>query len=144
MPVKKLSEQSAISQFFSILAMVGISGSVVLSTLLWAADVRINQKYATDEDLENIKITVNGKLDDLETAVTGNTETIKDFSTSINTVMLGVITLQISDIERIISDLEIRQNSWNATESATYREKKRELRDLTAQRDRLISRINAR
>lgn len=144
MAVKKLSEQGPIGQFFSVLAMIGISGSVVLSGLLWAADVRINQKYATDQDLANIKTTVNKKLGDLENAVRTNTDAIQEIPKSINTLMLGVITLQISDIERVISEMEQRQNSWTSTDAATFREKKRALRDLNTQRDSLISRINSK
>lgn len=145
--MKKFSEHSAGIQLTQILGvmtfMLGVGGSF----MLWAADAKIDEKYATDADLLAVQETVSAQVERITTSVTENTTTVRATASSVDGLTMVVLGLQISDLEGDIVNLEAVKRreaaAWNERDESDLRAKQRALSDLGAQRQILLQRILA-
>ncbi len=145
--MKKFSDHSAGIQITQILGvmtfMLGVGGSF----MLWAADAKIDEKYATDADLLAVQETVSAQVERITTSVTENTTTVRATASSVDGLTLVVLGLQISDLESAIVNLEAEKRreaaAWNERDENDLRAKQRALNDLGAQRQILMQRILA-
>ena len=145
--MKKFSDHSAGVQLTQILGvmtfMLGVGGSF----MLWAADAKIDEKYATDADLLAVQETVSAQVERITTSVTENTTTVRATASSVDGLTLVVLGLQISDLESAIVNLEAEKRreaaAWNERDENDLRAKQRALNDLGAQRQILMQRILA-
>lgn len=144
---KKFSEASFLSQLGQIFAVVG-GFMTLFGAALWAlADQQIDEKYATDEDLQAVQETVAAQVTRIEETVTENTTTVRATASSVEALALAVLGLQISDLEEEISQLEADKRregaAWNERDERNLRDRQRALDDLNRQRSALLDRLVA-
>ena len=104
--MSKFSEASTISQISQILGLVVVMMTIFGTAFVALADQRINEKYATDEDLRAVQETVEAQVTRIEETVTTNTTTVRATADSVDALVLSVLGLQISDLEEEIVELE--------------------------------------
>jgi hypothetical protein len=138
-------ERSHLGQLLVLAGMLAAAGIPVGGTILWAADVRIDEKYATDEDLkavqENLYIQIDGLADKVERNTDASTKTAR----SVDALTLSILDIQIADLEADIHQLEREKRqqgaAWVESEERALREAQRRLDDLQAQRAILFQRV---
>lgn len=145
---KKFSDLSAWKQILQLIAMGLAAGLPVMAVLAWAADQRINEKYATDQDLAAVQEQVTRSVEELKSESAANTSALKQTARSVDSLTLTVIDLQIrelsDDIERLMRERRADGNDWTTAQAARLREKERALADLEAQRKVLFQRLISR
>lgn len=145
--MKKFSEHSAGIQLTQILGvmtfMLGVGGSF----MLWAADAKIDEKYATDADLLAVQEVVQAQVETITTSVTENTTTVRATANSVDGLTLVVLGLQLGKLEEEVIALEAEKRAegagWNERDENSLRSRQRALSDLAAQRAVLMQRILA-
>ncbi len=145
--MSKISEKSAGVQLATIVTIVGLVTGGMGSLVLWAADAKIDEKYATDADLLAVQEVVQAQVETITTSVTENTTTVRATASSVDGLTLVVLGLQVDDLESEIVALEAEKRSegagWNERDENDLRNKQRALDDLMAQRQILLQRILA-
>ena len=145
--MKKLSEHGAGAQIGIILAIMTFLFGVGGSFVLWAADAKIDQKYATDADLLAVQLEVVAEVEKITTTVTENTTTVRATANSVDGLTLVVLGLQMSDLEGEIAALEADKRNqgagWNERDERNLRDRQRALSDLELQRTALLNRLTA-
>ena len=145
--MKKFSEHSAGIQLTQILGIMTFLLGVGGSFMLWAADAKIDEKYATDADLLAVQEVVQAQVETITTSVTENTTTVRATASSVDGLTLVVLGLQVDDLESDIVNLEAEKReegaAWNERDENDLRSKQRALDDLMAQRQILLQRILA-
>ncbi len=143
--MKKFSEHSGgiqIAQLLTVMTFIlGVGGSF----MLWAADAKIDEKYATDADLLAVQETVTAQVTIITTSVEENTRTVRATANSVDGLVLVVLDIQISDLEDEITALETDKRKeaagWNERDERNLRDRQKNLADLDVQRDALFSRL---
>lgn len=145
--MSKFSEASTVSQISQILGLVAVFMTLFGAALFALADQQIDEKYATDEDLQAVQVTVAAQVTRIEETVTTNTKTVQATATSVDALVLSVLGLQISDLEEEIVDLERQKRAdaagWNERDETHLRDRQRSLADLELQRNALLQRLTA-
>lgn len=145
--MKKFSEHSAGIQLTQIIGVMTFLLGVGGSFMLWAADAKIDEKYATDADLLAVQEVVQAQVETITTSVTENTTTVRATASSVDGLTLVVLGLQIEDLEGEIVNLEAEKRqeaaAWSERDESDLRSKQRALSDLGAQRQILMQRILA-
>ncbi len=143
--MKKISDAGAGAQIGIILGIMTFFFGVGGSFMLWAADAKINEKYATDADLLAVQQTTNDAVFEIKTAVEANTATVAATAKSVDALVLSILDVQIDDIEDEIAALERdkRQEAaaWNERDERNLRDRQKELSDLSVQRQALFARL---
>ena len=141
----KFHERSHLGQLAILVGMLAGTGIPIGGTLLWAADVRINEKYATDEDLKAVQENLNIQIEALAETVESNTEASSHTARSVDALTLSILDIQIAQLEAQIHQLEVEKRSqgatWVESEERALRESQRRLTDLQAQRAILFQRV---
>ena len=106
-------------------AVILSSGSVSIGAILWAADQKLDEKYATDEDVETLR-----------QEVESNGKAIEQNGESLNDVMTLVLESEISRIGGQIRELESKPMMTEAEEQYLA-ELVRRLAELQRQRNAL-------
>lgn len=145
---KKFSELTPWQQLWRSLAILGLSGSAITGALLWAADKKLDEKYATDSDLATVQEQVSEAVDQLKTATTRNTQALEAVAESTDSLTLAVIDIQIREVAAQIEYLERekrrRGDQWDTHDAERLRDRVRTLADLEAQRAILFQRLLSR
>ena len=143
--MKKFSEHSGGIQLAQILGIMTFLFGVGGSFMLWAADMKIDEKYATDEDLLAVQETVTAQVTIITTSVEENTKTVQATASSVDGLVLVVLDIQISDLEEEIAALEREKReeaaAWNERDERNLRDRQKKLADLGVQRDALFARL---
>lgn len=143
----KFSDQGPVKQLLILLAFFGVSGGTIGTAVLALADNKIDQKYATDDDVASVQMRVEQEVHSIKTTVEANTKTVTLLVNSSDALTLTVIGLQMKDIADEIYALEMQKTSegagWNQREEANLREKQQALGDLTRQRSIVLNRVIA-
>lgn len=143
--MKKFSEHSAGIQLTQILGVMTFLLGVGGSFLLWAADAKIDEKYATDADLLAVQEVVQAQVETITTSVTENTTTVRATASSVDGLTLVVLGLQLGKLEEEVVALEAEKReegaAWNERDENALRSRQRLLSDLEAQRAVLMQRI---
>ena len=145
MAVRKFSELSLLGQLATIGGMVSAIWAVVGSFAIWAADTKINEKYATDEDLANVQQRVEIEVTTITTTVETNTRTVARVAKSVDALTLSILDIGIKDTSDELYAMEKNKRSqgaaWNEREEATLRDRQQHLADLQAQRNLIFKRL---
>jgi len=143
--MKKFSEHSGGIQLAQILGVMTFLFGVGGSFMLWAADMKIDEKYATDEDLASVQEVVTLQVETITKSVEENTRTVKATSSSVDGLVLVVLDIQISDLEDQIDSLERDKRNqaaaWNERDERNLRDRQKNLADLGVQRETLFARL---
>ncbi len=143
--MKKFSEHSGGIQLAQLLGLMTLLFGAGGSFMLWAADAKIDEKYATDADLLAIQETVTAQVSTITTTVEANTATVKATANSVDGLVLVVLDIQITDLEDEIAALEAdkRKDSaaWNERDERNLRDRQKKLSDLDVQRQTLFARL---
>lgn len=151
MPIKKLHERSWLGQLASIATICTILISPLFMVLIYAADQRFDEKYATDKALEVTRKEFTEMATDIRRVVYANTEKMETVTHSVDGLTLAVLDMQIAKLEARISMLErikVRKehrgnNGWTRHDAEGLYEKKYQLADLVSQRSRVFQRVIA-
>jgi len=142
---QKFSDQSAGGQWATLLTIMALLTGSFGGLVLWAADARIDQKYATDKDVRSVQAEVAAQVQIITETVQQNTRTVQATATSVDGLTLVVLDLRIRDLDDEIFDLQrdkIRgPGSWSDRDERGLRDRLSGLADLRIQRDRLFTRI---
>jgi len=145
--MKKFSEHSGGIQLAQILGVMGFIFGVGGSFMIWAADAKIDEKYATDADLLAVQQTTSAQVTVLTTTVQENTTTVKATASSVDGLTLVVLGLQMTDLESEVSALEKEKRDqgagWNERDERNLRDRQRSLSDLERQRGIILDRLLA-
>ena len=145
--MKKISDAGPGAQIGIILAIMTFVMGAGGSFMIWAADAKIDQKYATDEDLLAVQEETKEAVFEIKTAVEANTATVASTARSVDGLVLSLLDVQISDLEDEIAALERdkRQEAaaWNERDERNLRDRQKELADLNVQRQALFARLIA-
>ena len=145
--MKKFSEHSGGIQLAQILGIMTFLFGAGGSFMLWAADAKIDEKYATDEDVLAVQNAVEAQVTIIQETVTENTTTVRATANSVDGLTLVVLGLQISDLESEIIDLEAEKRAqaagWNERDERRLRDHQRALEDFERQRSVLLNRLLA-
>ena len=143
--IQKFTETTALKQLATVAAMIGALITTFGGLALWAADNKIDEKYATDADLKAVQVEVSKEIGELKTVVRENTMTVGHTVKSVDSLTLVVLNLQIEKIEDAISELEREKRTeaanWNEREEKDLRDNQRALADLEVQRRALFARL---
>jgi len=127
--------------------MMGIIGTPVGGLMLWAADAKLDQKYATDTDVLAVQQTVERQVSTLTTTVEINTRTVRATASSVDGLTMVVMDLQIDKIEGEIRSLERSKRNdgaaWSENDEDVLNDKRKALNDLNLQRSILFQRVIA-
>ncbi len=142
---QKFTDKSAKSQW----TIIGIISTVLFggggAMLLWAAEARIDETFATDADLLAVQETVSAQFKSISDTVEVNTATVKATANSVDGLTLVVLDLRIRDLDNEVIDLDRDQaanpDTWSDRDARNLRDRKKALSDLRIQRDRLFTRI---
>ena len=144
-PMKKLSEQGLFGQLATVAAIVATLGVPIGAGLLWAADIKINQKYATDSDLRTVQTVVQSQVINIKTSVDKNTKSVNRIGETVEGLTLVVLDLQRDRVAEEIRKIEMaeakRGDAWTDMEARNLRMKKQALSDLNTQREALFNRV---
>lgn len=145
--MKAFTEHGAGKQLGILAAMMGIIGTPVGGLILYAADAKLDEKYATDSDVLAVQQTVETQVTSIKTTVELNTKTVRATAASVDGLTLIVMDLQIDKVEGEIRNLERdkRQDgaAWNERDEDSLRDKQKALNDLNLQRGILFQRLIA-
>jgi len=145
--MKKFSEHSGGIQIAQILGIMTFLFGAGGSFMLWAADQKIDEKYATDEDLQAVQMTTSAQVEVITRTVEENTTTVKATASSVDGLTMVVLGLQISDLEEEVSLLEAEKRregaGWNERDERNLRDRQRSLEDLERQRGIILDRMLA-
>ncbi len=145
--MKKISDAGAAAQIGIILGIMTFFFGVGGSFLIWAADAKINEKYATDEDLLAVQTETKEAVFEIKTAVEANTATVASTARSVDGLVLSLLDVKIADAEEEIAALEREKRqeaaAWNERDERNLRDRQKALSDLTVQRDALFARLIA-
>lgn len=145
--MKKLSEHGAGAQIGIILGIMTFIFGVGGSFMLWAADAKIDEKYATDADLLAVQETTSAQVEVITRTVQENTTTVKATASSVDGLTLVVLGLQLTDLESEIAALEREKRNqgagWNERDERNLRDRQRSLEDLERQRSIIMDRVLA-
>ncbi len=143
--MKKFSEHSGGIQIAQLLAVMTFVFGVGGSFIIWAADAKIDEKYATDADLLAVQETVTAQVEIITRSVEENTTTVRATASSVDGLVLVVLDIQISDLEDQINGLEADKRSdgaaWNERDERNLRDRQKNLADLGLQRQTLFARL---
>ena len=143
--MKKFSEHSGGIQLAQILGIMTFLFGAGGSFMLWAADSKIDEKYATDADVLAVQETVEAQVTVITETVQENTTTVKATANSVDGLTLVVLGLQISDLEAEIAALEREKRDqgagWNERDERNLRDRQRALEDFERQRGILLDRM---
>jgi len=141
----KFNELSKLRQALTLIAMMLSLGVPIGSGLLWAADARIDKKYATDTDLAAVAVSVSEGFEQLNQKVDEGATALRNTSVSVDGLTLVVLDLQIAKTEAEVIQLESLKKSlgekWPPTQEALLRNKQNALQDLRSQRRSLYARV---
>lgn len=145
--MKRFSEQSSAVQWSALAAIITFLTGGFGAAVLWAADARINEKYATDEDVRAVQETTSNQVKRIEATVESNTKFVRQVGDSVDGLTLVVLDLRIEDLDAELIRLENEKraagSAWKSTDERDLRNKQKALDDLRLQRDRLFERILA-
>ncbi len=145
--MKKLSEHGAGAQIGIILGIMTFIFGVGGSFMLWAADAKIDEKYATDADLLAVQETTSAQVEIITKTVQENTTTVRATASSVDGLTLVVLGLQLTDLESEVAALEREKREegagWNERDERNLRDRQRSLEDLERQRSIILNRILA-
>lgn len=143
----RFTAKSAGVQWATLVTIITVLTGGLGAAVLWAADARIDEKYATDEDLRAVQETTSQQFKAIGESVTKNTETLQRTAGSVDGLALVVLDLQIEKIENAIIDLEDEKqdagSAWGTRDEQELRAKEKALSNLRLQRDKLFERILA-
>lgn len=143
--MKSFAQQSTFTQLAAVLGLIMAIAVPCWAGFLWAADKQIDDKFATDHDLKQLQKTVASQVDTLKTSVDKNTKFVQQTMSSVDSLTLVVLDLQIAKLDEEIQGLErVKRHSgekWNLREERYLREHTKTLKDLTTQRDVLFRRL---
>lgn len=143
--MKKFSEQGAGVQWSTIGAIIAVVTGGLGGAVLWAADARINEKYATDDDVRAIQQTTSNQVKRIEETVRSNTKFVRQVGDSVDGLTLVVLDIQIEELDDELVELEAeKENSainWTTRDEQDYRAKILNIERLRQQRDKLFDRI---
>ncbi len=143
--MKKISDAGPGAQIGIIIGIMTFVMGAGGSFLIWAADAKIDQKYATDEDLLAVQQSTEQAVFEIKIAVEANTATVKQTTRSIDGLLLSILDVQISDIETEIAALEADKRAepaaWNERDERNLRDRQKALADLDVQRQALFARL---
>lgn len=145
--MKKFSEHSGGIQLAQILGIMTFLFGAGGSFMLWAADAKIDEKYATDEDLLAVQQTTTAQVEIITKSIQENTTTVRATASSVDGLTMVVLGLQLTDLEGEISALEREKRdqgaAWNERDERNLRDRQRSLEDLERQRSIILDRILA-
>lgn len=139
MNIKKFSDLSVGRQFLTILAFMGVSGSGIMTAFLWAADHKINEKYATDADLRMVQQHMHQEMKSIKRVLEANTLSVTSLSSSVESLGLTVTDLQVSKVEADIAQLAAKVG-LSSHERKYLKSLQNRLNNLRVQRDALFRR----
>lgn len=141
----KFTERSAGFQWAALVAIITILIGGLGAVVLWAADARIDQKYATDVDLYTVQSEMAAQVRLITESVNENTRTVRATTRSVDGLTLVVLDLRIRDLDDELIDLalekQINLGSWSTRDDRSMRDREKTLTDLHVQRNRLFKRI---
>ena len=143
--MKKFSDQSSGIQWSTIGAIIAVITGGLGAAVLWAADARINEKYATDEDVRAVQETTSQQFKSISETVQSNTKFVRQVGDSVDGLTLVVLDIQIEELDDELVDLEAEKANagvnWSTRDEQDYRAKTVQLSRLRQQRDKLFDRI---
>lgn len=141
----KFTELSQGIQWSSLAGIVAFLTGAFGSIMLWAADSKIDEKYATDADVKAVQEQVVAQVEVITTTVQQNTRTVQATASSVDGLTMVVLDLRIRDIQEEIVLLEHEKtdnpNRWSDRDELNLRDRDKSLTDLKVQRDRIFSRV---
>jgi len=144
-PMKKLSDQGLFGQLATVCGIVAAFGIPLGAGLLWAADVKINEKYATDSDLKSVQEVIRSQVINIQASVDQNTKSVNRIGESVDGLTLVVMDLRrdrLAEEIRIIKMTKSRRaDQWTDMEARNLRMKEQALSDLNTQRKALFNRV---
>lgn len=119
--------------------------------LIYAADQRLDEKYATDKALEATRNEFTEMATDIRRVVYDNTEKMEAVTHSVDGLTMAVLDMQIAKLEARIAMLKRSKarrehrgdNGWTRHDEAGLTEKKYQLADFVSQRGRVFQRVIA-
>lgn len=140
--MKKITEQTFIGQLSSVLSLVTLVVGLFGGVVLLAADKAIDEKYASDADLQSVQKQFSRQVNELNETVNQNTRVTRETSKSVQALALTMVTMQIQNLEATIKELEQERDSqgagWSAAAEKTLRDMQRTLQDFELQRRHLF------
>lgn len=140
--MKKITEQTFIGQLSSVLSLVTLVVGLFGGLVLLAADTAIDEKYASDADLQSVQRQFSKQVNALTETVNRNTKVTSETSKSVQALALTMVTIQIQNLEVTIKELEgerdIQGGAWSAAAEKTLRGLQRTLQDFELQRRHLF------
>lgn len=140
--VLKMKEGGRLPFKYQVLGMVaavllgsGSTGAIAL----WAADKRIDEKYATDEDVSEVA----AKVDENQDSIEETQQTVEETRDSVDSLTLIVLDAEISRMEAEIRALQAKE-SLTRQESQYMADLNRKLTDLRTQRQTLFEAVMRR
>lgn len=141
----KFTEQKASVQWGTLAAVIAFLTGGFGTIALWAADSKIDEKYATDEDLKAVQEQVVSQVEVITTTVQANTRTVQATASSVDGLTLVVLDLRIRDLDEELVKLERSKrnspNDWGERDELNLRDREKAVADLKIQRDRIFTRI---
>ena len=141
----KFTELSQGIQWSSLAGIVAFLTGAFGSIMLWAADSKIDEKYATDEDLKMVQEQVVAQVEVITRTVQQNTRTVQATASSVDGLTLVVLDLRIRDLDEELVKLERSKrnspNDWGERDELNLRDREKAVADLKIQRDRIFTRI---
>ncbi len=141
----KFTEKSAAVQWSTLAGIIAFLTGTFGAIMLWAADKKIDEKYATDEDVRMVQEQVVAQVEVITRTVETNTRTVQATASSVDGLTLVVLDLRIRDLEAEIVKLEHEKTDqpsrWSERDELNLRDRDKSLTDLKVQRDRIFTRI---
>ena len=140
----RFTEKSASIQWTSIVVIITLLTGGLGAIVLWAADARIDQKYATDKDVQAVQKLVAEQVEIITSTVKQNTKTVRATAASVDGLTLVVLDLRIRDLDDEIIDLrrsrDRNPSSWSSQDERSLRDRLSALSDMQLQRNVLFQR----
>lgn len=140
--MQRLTEQSIVGQITSILGMISAIVALFGGAMIVIADSAIDNKYATDRDLQHTQRQFSTNVEALSEIVQKNTQVSKQTSAAVESLALSMVTIQIRQLEPMIVNLEQHKaaegHNWSPAEEAMLRGMHRTIAELEAERARLL------
>ena len=141
----KFSEQRATVQWSTLAGIIAFITGSFGAIALWAADKKIDEKFATDEDVKAVQEQVVSQVELITKTVETNTKTVQATASSVDGLTLVVLDLRIRDLDEELIRLERAKErepgAWSERDERNLRDREKALADLKLQRDTLFTRI---